>query len=80
MFLNYERAQRIKERYPWGTRIRLLNMNDPYTFISPGTEGTVGFVDDTGTLHCTFDDGQTLGVIPGRIIFLLFHSLRKLKN
>ena len=55
-------------------------MNDPYTFISPGTEGTVGFVDDTGTLHCTFDGGQTLGVIPGRIIFLLFHSLRKLKN
>ena len=29
-----------------------------------GTCGTVQFVDDAGTLHCKFDDGRTLGVIP----------------
>lgn len=29
-----------------------------------GTCGTVQFVDDAGTLHCKFDKGRTLGVIP----------------
>jgi hypothetical protein len=26
-------------------------------------------VDDIGTLHCTFDNGRTLGVIPGEDSF-----------
>ena len=26
---------------------------------------SVEFVDDAGTLHCKFDNGRTLGVIPG---------------
>ena len=27
--------------------------------------GRVDHVDDIGTLHCIFDNGRTLGVIPG---------------
>jgi hypothetical protein len=69
MFLDHRTVQRIKERYPGGTRIRLLSMDDPYAPISPGTEGTVDFVDDIGTLHCIFDNGRTLGVIPGEDSF-----------
>ena len=65
MFFDYQKAQRMKERYPSGTRIRLNSMEDPYAPIAPGTEGTVNFVDDIGTLHCTFDNGRTLGVVPG---------------
>ena len=65
MFFDYQKAQRMKERYPSGTRIRLNSMEDPYAHIAPGTEGTVNFVDDIGTLHCTFDNGRTLGVVPG---------------
>lgn len=37
--------------------------NDPRP-IPPGTKGIVQFVDDAGTLHCKFDNGRTLGVIP----------------
>ncbi len=59
----------MKEQYPSGTRIRLDYMSDPYAPIAPGTEGNVDFVDDTGTLHCTFDNGRTLGVIPGEDSF-----------
>lgn len=32
--------------------------------VESGTCGTVQFVDDAGTLHCKFDNGRMLGVIP----------------
>jgi hypothetical protein len=62
---NRRRVEMMKERYPEGTRICLDSMqNDPRP-IPPGTKGTVDFVDDMGTLHCKFDNGRSLGVIPG---------------
>lgn len=69
MFFDHRKVQRIKAQYPGGTRIRLIGMDDPYAPIAPGTEGSVNFVDDIGTLHCTFDNGRTLGVIPGEDSF-----------
>lgn len=78
MFLDHRTVQRIKEPYPGGTRIRLLSMDDPYAPISPGTEGTVNFVDDIGTLHCIFDNGRTLGVIPGEDSFSVLSRPEKL--
>ena len=66
---NRKRIEMIKERYPEGTRICLNSMeNDPRP-IPPGTKGTVEFVDDMGTLHCKFDNGRSLGVIPGEESF-----------
>ena len=32
--------------------------------ISPGTKGTVLMVDDMGTVHCAFDNGRQLGLVP----------------
>ena len=32
--------------------------------VESGTCGWVQFVDDAGTLHCKFDNGRMLGVIP----------------
>ena len=66
---NRRRVEMMKERYPEGTRIFLDSMpNDPRP-IPPGTKGTVDFVDDMGTLHCKFDNGRSLGVIPGEDSF-----------
>jgi len=48
-----------------GKRIRLEHCSDPYTRLRPGLEGTVSFVDDPGTVHVKWDDGSTLGLIPG---------------
>lgn len=53
------------DRSAEGKRVRLISCSDPYTKNSPGTEGTVEFVDDTGTLHVKWDNGSTLGLIPG---------------
>jgi len=48
-----------------GKRIRLIEMtNDPCP-IQSGSEGTIIWVDDAGTIHVHWDDGRTLGVIKG---------------
>ena len=59
----------IKEQYPPGTRIRLNSMEDPYAPIAPGTEGVVDFVDDIGTIHMKWDNGRSLGIVPGEDSF-----------
>lgn len=40
-------------------------MNDDPFPVESGTFGKVDHVDDIGTVHCVFDNGRTLGVIPG---------------
>ena len=47
-----------------GTRVRLIAMNDRQA-PPKGTEGTVQFVDDAGTIHVQWDTGSSLGLIPG---------------
>ena len=59
----------FKEQYPPGTRIRLNSMEDPYAPIAPGTEGVVDFVDDIGTIHMKWDNGRSLGIVPGEDSF-----------
>ena len=63
------KAKDVKEKYPEGTRIVLLYMSDPFSPIDPQTRGTVLSVDDIGTLHCRFDNGRHLGVVPGEDSF-----------
>lgn len=60
-----EQAKFYKENYPKGTRIMLLSMGEDIHRIPDHTRGTVKCVDDTGTLHCSFDNGHSLGIIPG---------------
>lgn len=69
MFMSEREVQRIKERYPKGSRIVLDCMGDDPRPIPPGTKGTVRHVDDIGTVHCDFDNGRRLGLIPGEDSF-----------
>ena len=69
MFLDEEIVNDIKERYPEGTRIVLDYMGDDPRPILPGTKGTVVHVDDIGTVHCDFDNGRRLGLVPGEDSF-----------
>jgi len=55
----------LRKQYPAGTRVELVRMNDPYSKLQPGDQGTVDFVDDTGTIFCSWDSGSTLGVVYG---------------
>ena len=47
----------------------LLQMGDDPRPIEPNTRGTVKAVDDIGTLHCNFDNGRSLGIVPGEDSF-----------
>lgn len=64
MFLDRKYVRDIKDRYPPGTRIMLDSMGEDPRPIAPGTKGTVRMVDDAGTVHCNFDNGRSLGLIP----------------
>jgi len=63
-----EQVQRIKYRYPPGTRIRLDHMDDPLA-VPDGTEGTVQAVDDAGQLLMKWDNGRSLSLVPGEDSF-----------
>ena len=69
MYVDKNLVQRMKEQYPPGTRIVLDYMGDDPRPIPPGTKGTVRIMDDMGTVHCNFDNGRRLGLIPGEDSF-----------
>lgn len=54
----------IKEKYPKGTKIKCISMNDPYHPVPPNTVGTVEFVDDANQIHMNWENGSTLALIP----------------
>lgn len=61
-----ETLKAIREKYPQGTRVELIHMgDDPYSKLEPGDKGTVRCVDDTGTIHVSWDKGSSLGLIYG---------------
>ena len=62
-------AERYKAEYPSGTRIMLLSMGNDIHRVEDNTRGTVIAVDDIGTLHCKFDNGRALGIIPSEDSF-----------
>lgn len=45
-----------------GRRVRCVKSNDSFSPVPNGSEGVVELVDDTGTLHVKWDDGQKLGL------------------
>lgn len=65
MRIDHDYIAYLKEHYPKGTRIQLDSMGDDPRPIEPGTMGSVRLVDDMGTIHCDFDYGRRMGIIPG---------------
>lgn len=55
--------EEIRAKYPIGSRIELIYMDDPYTKLRPGTKGTVTNVDPLGDLEVDWDNGSRLKVI-----------------
>ncbi|EKS19471.1 hypothetical protein HMPREF9318_01547 [Streptococcus urinalis FB127-CNA-2] len=62
--MNDKILNRIKSTYPEGTRVRLVQMDDPRP-VPVGTLGTVLDVDDIGSLIVYWDNGQSLNVLYG---------------
>ena len=63
-FPSREIIERLREQYPTGCRVELLQMDDPQ---SPPmfTQGTVTGVDDIGSIMVRWDNGCGLSVAYG---------------
>lgn len=59
-----EVVKRLRKEYPEGTRVRLVSMDD-FQAPSPGTLGTVVWVDDIGSIVVRWDNGSSLNVVYG---------------
>ena len=66
--ISKETLAMLREKYPSGTRVELVHMDDPYTSLTTGDKGTVRCVDDIGTVHINWDCGSSLGVVYGEDI------------
>ena len=72
-FPNQHTVDRVQKMYPAGTRVELIQMDDPYARLKPGDKGTVRFVDDTATVFVDWDCGSGLGIVYG------IDQIRKIK-
>ena len=63
-FPSRETVERIHRKYPVGTRVELVQMDDVQA-PPRGTLGTVTGVDDTASLLVQWDNGSHLNVIYG---------------
>lgn len=47
-----------------GKRVVLIKIEDEYTKLKSGDEGTIQYEDDMNTIHVKWDNGEHLGLIP----------------
>lgn len=66
-FPSKETVERIREECPVGTRVELVQMDDPQA-PPVGTKGTVRGVDDIGSIMVAWDNGCVLSVAYGEDI------------
>ena len=66
-FPSRETVEQVRKEFPIGTRVDLVQMDDP--FAPPiGTKGTVRGVDDAASLLVDWDNGSGLNVVYGEDI------------
>ena len=61
---NKDILKRLRQQYPVGCRVELLQMDDAVA-PPPGTLGTVTGIDSTGSILVDWDNGSGLNVLYG---------------
>ena len=55
----------LRQAYPPGCQVELIEMDDPYRDMPPGLRGEVVFVDDAGSVLVKWSNGSSLAVVYG---------------
>lgn len=55
----------VLDKYPVGTRVKLIEMIDEEYPVEPGTLGTITGINGVDDLTVIWDNGRTLGLIVG---------------
>lgn len=64
MFIERHVLEMLREQFPVGTRVELIQMDDVQA--PPiGTKGTVQGIDDIGSIMVSWDNGSGLSVVYG---------------
>jgi len=70
-----EQLEELRKKYPKGTRVMLIRMDDAQA-PKPGTKGTVKGVDDIGSILMVWDSGGSLNLIPGQDEFTILKTVK----
>ena len=70
----------LRMQYPAGTRVRLIYLNAPYSFLRRGDLGIVTGVDDTGQINVVWERGTVFPLIPGEDKFAMEVDNDRLRN
>ena len=62
--IHFNAVDALRTQIPKGTLILLHHMDDPHP-VPDGTKGTVSHIDDAGQIHCRWENGRHLAVVPG---------------
>ncbi|MGL4791260.1 MAG: DUF4314 domain-containing protein [Anaerotignaceae bacterium] len=73
-FPSREIVEQVKKQFPKGTRVELIQMNDPYSRLKTGDQGTVNKVDSIGTVFVNWDCGSGLGLVYGEDLYKKIQS------
>ena len=65
MYIRPEVLKKLREDYPEGCTVELVEMSDPYREMPAGMRGVVQFVDDAGGVHVAWSNGSSLAAIHG---------------
>lgn len=72
--IDNNKLQRIKEKYPLGSRVQMNKDMDDIQPIKAGEMGTIDFIDDEGQIHVRWDNGSGLALIEGVDNFQLINK------
>lgn len=62
-FPSREQIERLRKKYPIGTMVELISMEDAQS-PQPGTLGRIQGVDDAGSILVAWKNGSSLSLIP----------------
>lgn len=78
--ISENRLNEIKEKYPIGSRIKLLKDMDDKQPILAGTIGIIDYIDSEGQLHMKWENGRSLALLPDIDHFEIINDLNNNKD